>query len=58
MFLILHACRHPCTHKIDEVETLVQITRVRTRHVHQASVHVRCMHAKAGLRAPWSVYKS
>ena len=62
-FLILQACRHACTHKIDDIETLVQRTRVRTRGVHQAHVrqthvHVRCVHAKAGLHAPWRIYES
>ena len=45
--------------KIDDVETLVQRTcGVRTRHEHQAHMHVRCIHAKACLRAPWRVYEA
>ena len=39
-FLILHACGHACTRKIDNVETLVQRARVHTRRMHQACVHV------------------
>ena len=57
-FLILHECRHACTRKIDDVETLVQRTCVRTTLMHQVCVHVRRVHAKAGLRAPWHVYES
>ena len=50
-------CRHACACKIDDVETLVQSTRVRTRCVAEARVHVRYVHAKSGLRAPWRVYE-
>ena len=72
-FLILQACRHACTHKIDDIETLVQRTRVRTRgvhqtrvhqtrvhqtRVHQTRVHIRCVHAKAGLHTPWRIHES
>ena len=56
-FFILHACRHACARKIDDVETLVQSTRVRTRCVAEARVHVRYVHAKSSLRAPWRVYE-
>ena len=54
---ILHVCRHVLAHKIDDVETLVQSTRVCTRHVAEVRVHVRYVHAKSGLRAPWRVYE-
>ena len=57
MFFISHACRHACACKIDDVETLMQSTRVRTRHVAEARVHVRYVHTKSGLRAPWRVYE-
>ena len=50
-FLILHVY----TRKIDDIETRVQRTFVHTRRVHQARVHVRCAHAKAGLCAHWHV---
>ena len=53
MFFILHACAR----KIDDVETLVQSTVVCTRRVAEARVHVRYVHAKSGLRAPWRVYE-
>ena len=56
-FFISHVCRHACAHKIDDVETLVQSTHVRTRRVVEARVHVRYVHAKSGLCAPWRVYK-
>ena len=56
-FFISHVCRHACARKIDDVETLVQSTRVRTRRVAEARVHVRYVHAKSGLRAPWHVYE-
>ena len=56
-FFISHTCRHACAHKIDDVETLMQSTRVCTRHVAEARVHVRYVHAKSGLRAPWRVYE-
>ena len=42
---------------MDDVETLVQSTRVHTRRVAEAHVHVRYVHAKSGLRAPWRVYE-
>ena len=48
---------HACSRKIDEVETLVQSTRVRTRRVAEARMHVMYVHAKSGLRAPWRVYE-
>ena len=48
---------HACAGKIDDVETLVQSTCVRTRRVAEARVHVRYVHAKSGLRAPWRVYE-
>ena len=35
----------------------MQSTRVRTRRVAEARVHVRYVHAKSGLRAPWHVYE-
>ena len=42
--------------KIDDVESLVQSTRVCTRRVAEARMHVRYVHAKSGgLRAPWHV---
>ena len=56
-FFILHTCRHVCARKIDDVETLMQSTRVRTRRVAEARLHVRNVHAKSGLRAPWRVYE-
>ena len=56
-FFILHACRHACARKIDDVETLVQSTHVRTRCVAEAHVHVRYVHAKSGLHVPWHVYE-
>ena len=56
-FFISHACRHACARKIDDVETLVQSTRVRTRRVAEACVHVRYVHAKSGFRAPCRVYE-
>ena len=56
-FFISHACRHACVRKIDDVETLVQSTRVCTRRVAEARVHFRHVHAKSGLRAPWRVYE-
>ena len=43
--------------KINDVETLVQSTRVCTRHAAETRVHVRYIHAKSGLRAPWRVYE-
>ena len=54
---VFYFARVQCSHKIDDVETLVQSTRVRTRRVAEARVHVRYAHAKSGLRAPWRVYK-
>ena len=56
-FFISHVCRHAYARKIDEVETLVQSTHVCIRRVAEARVHVRYVHAKSGLRAPWCVYK-
>ena len=56
-FFILHVCRHACARKIDDVETLLQSTCVRTRRVAEARVHVRYVHAKSGLHAPWRVYE-
>ena len=50
-------CRYACARKVDDVETLVQSTRACTRRVAEARVHVRYVHAKSGLRAPWRVYK-
>ena len=35
----------------------MQSTRVRTRRAAEAHVHVRYVHAKSGLRAPWRVYE-
>ena len=49
--------QHACARKIDDVETLVHSTHVRTRRVAEARVHVRYVHAKSGLRAPWRVYE-
>ena len=46
-----------CTHKIDAIETLVQSTRVCTRRVAEERVHVRYVHTKSCMRAPWRVYK-
>ena len=48
---------HACARKIDDVEILVHSTRVHTRRVAEARVHVRYVHAKSGLRAPWRVYE-
>ena len=56
-FFISHACRHACARKINDVETLVQSTHVRTRYVVEAHMHVRHVHAKSGLRALWRVYE-
>ena len=41
VFSFLHACRHAYARKIDDVETLVQSTRVCTTHVAEARMHVR-----------------
>ena len=49
--------RHACARKIDDIETLVQSTCVSTRRVAEARAHVRYVHAKSGLRAPWHVYE-
>ena len=46
-----------CSRKIDDIETLVQSTHVHTRRVAEARVHVRYVHAKSGLYAPWRVYE-
>ena len=51
------ARRHACARNIDDVETLMQSTRVYTRCVAEARVHVRYAHAKSGLHAPWHVYE-
>ena len=48
--------RNVCARKIDDIETLMQSTHVHTRRVAEARVHVRYIHAKSGLRAPWRVY--
>ena len=56
-FFILHTCRHACVRKINDVETFMQSARVRTRRVAEARVHVRYVHSKSGLDAPWCVYK-
>ena len=50
MFFISHVCGHAYARKIDDVETLVQSTRVRTRRVAEARVHIRYVHTKSGLR--------
>ena len=39
-----------CARKINDVETPVQSTCVRTRRVAEACVHVRYVQAKSGLR--------
>ena len=46
-----------CARKIDDVETLVQSTRVCIRCVAEARVHVGYVHAISDLRAPWHVYE-
>ena len=38
-------------------ETPVQSTRVCTRRVAEARMHVRYVCAKSGLRVPWHVYE-
>ena len=43
-FFILQACRHACARKFDDIETLVQSTRARTRRVAEARMHVRYVH--------------
>ena len=56
---VFHFARvQACVRSQDRLHrTLVQSTRVRTRHVAEARVHVRYVHAKSGLRAPWRVYE-
>ena len=48
-FFILHACKPSCARKVDDVKPTVQSSRVCTRRVHDARVHVRNAHAKFGL---------
>ena len=48
-FFISHACKPACARKIGDVRPIVQSSRVRTRHVHDAHMHVRNAHAKFGL---------
>ena len=48
-FFISHACKPACARKIDDIKPAMQSSRVRTRHVHDARVHVRNSHAKFGL---------
>ena len=48
-FFISHACKPACACKIDDVRPTVQSSRVHTRLVHDACVHVRNAHAKFGL---------
>ena len=52
-----HFARVQCARKINDIETLVQSTRVRTIRVAEARVHVRYVHAKSGLCAPWRIYE-
>ena len=40
-----HASMRACAHKIDDNKPTVQSSRVRTRRVHDACVHVRNAHA-------------
>ena len=49
-FLISHACKPSCARKIGDVKPTVQSSRVRTRHMHDAHMHVRNAHAKLRLR--------
>ena len=49
MFFISHVCKPLCASKVDHVKPTVQSSRVRTRRVHDAHVHVRNAHAKFGL---------
>ena len=48
-FFISHACKPLCTRKVEDVKPTVESSRVRTRRVHDARVHVRNAHAKFGL---------
>ena len=58
MYSTQHVFHFACVRsQIDDVETLVQSTRVRTRCMAEARVHVRYVHAKSGLHAPWRVYE-
>ena len=47
---ISHACKLACARKIGDIKLTVQSSRVCTRRVHDARVHVRNAHAKFGLR--------
>ena len=48
---LFHKCAMPlCARKIGYVKPTMQSSRVRTRHMHDAHMHVRNAHAKLGLR--------
>ena len=47
---ISHTCKHACARQIDDVKPTVHSSRVSTRRVYDACVHVRNAHAKFGLR--------
>ena len=49
-FIISHACKPVCAHKIDDIKPTVQSSNVRIISVHDAHLHVRNAHAKFGLR--------
>ena len=58
-FFISHVCKPACACRIDDIKPIVHSSRVRTRHVHDACVHVRNAYAKFGLRVhanckPWT----
>ena len=48
-FFISHACNPACARKIGDIKPTMQTSRVCTRHVHDACVHVTNAHAKFGL---------
>ena len=45
-FFISHACKPACARKIGDVKPTVQSSRVCTRRVHDAPMHVKNAHAK------------
>ena len=49
-FFILHMCKHACACKIDDVKSTVHSSRVCTRYVHDARMHVKNAHIKFELR--------
>ena len=48
-FLISHTCKPVSTRKIGDVKPAMQSSRVCTRRMHDACVHVRNSHTKFGL---------